>query len=33
MRDTSVVPEAVINNVQAYPNPKNVKEIQAAVAI
>ena len=29
MRDTSVVPEAVINNVQAYPNPKNVEEVQA----
>ena len=28
-----VVPEVVIDNVQAYPTPKNVKEVQAFIGI
>ena len=28
---TRIVPEAVIDKVQAYPTPKNMKEVQAGV--
>lgn len=30
---TRVVPQAVIHKVQAYPNPKNVKEVRIFVRI